>query len=70
MFDTTDSHVRDSEIVVLNIYTGNFVEYRLNEDGEVIIISTDLVDTQDTCIVTTWGNIYEKNLVKGKKNDN
>jgi hypothetical protein len=69
MVDFTDSHENDSELVVLNIYTGNFVDYELSEFGEVILRSFDPVDKQDSCILTTWKNIYNNNLQKGKRND-
>jgi hypothetical protein len=66
MIDTSDSHIRDTDIVVLNKYTGNFVDFRLSPIGEIVLISPNEVDSELSCIVTTWGNIYNKNLEKGK----
>jgi hypothetical protein len=63
-----DENRNDNDILVFNKYTRNFVPYRINQKtGEIIITSDDVKDTDITCIVTTWNNIYLKNLNKRKK---
>lgn len=52
-----------SDTIVFNTVTRNFVPYRVNsKTGEIIITSKDDRDTDLNCIVTTWDNIYRKNL--------
>jgi len=52
-------------IVVLNKETGDLVPYRVGKDEDIVIVSTDPKDTDDSCYVTTWDEITSKNL-RGK----
>jgi len=63
-----DQNYNDNDIIIFNRYTKNFVAYRTNKKtGEIIITSDDDRDTDQTCIVTTWKNIYLNNLNKRRK---
>jgi hypothetical protein len=54
---------------VVNKKTKNFVPYRIDKNGEIIIVSTDPIDTEENCVVTTWSNITQKNLERKKPHD-
>jgi hypothetical protein len=49
-------------LTVINKKTRNFVPYRINKQGEIVIVSTDPIDTEENCVVTTWSNITQKNM--------
>ena len=55
--------MKKDDIVIFNTITKNFVPFRVNgKTGEIIITSKDDKDTDLNCIVTTWDNIYRRNL--------
>lgn len=56
-------------ITVINKKTKNFVPYRIDKNGEIIIVSTDPIDTEENCVVTTWSNITQKNLERKKMHE-
>lgn len=53
----------DFKIVVLNIETGKLIPFCMNEFGEVIILSSGIDNTVDSCIVTTWNEITNKRII-------
>lgn len=48
--------------VVINKFSRKFVPFKLGEYGEIIITSYDERDTDESCYVTTWNNIYLANV--------
>jgi hypothetical protein len=59
----------DFPLTIINKKTRNFVPYRINKQGEIVIVSTDPMDTEENCVVTTWSNITQKNLERKKMNE-
>ena len=52
-------------LVIYNKATRDFVPYRIDPlTGEVVIKSPNPKDSDLNCIVTTWENIYQRNLEK------
>ena len=50
---------KDDEIQVFNPTTQLFVPFRVDKvTKEIIIVSTNPRDNDDTCIVTTWKNVH------------
>ena len=60
------------EMVVYNIVSDDFVAWTLDSTGEIIIKSSDPIDSEDNCIVTTWNNLarVRARYGKGKRNAN
>ena len=55
-------------IVVINKKTGDMVPYRIDPHNKsIIIVSTNPADDDESCMVTTWDEITEKNIKKGCK---
>jgi hypothetical protein len=52
------------DTVVFNVKTKTFVDFRYRKNGEIELNSTDPRDNDLDCIVTTWANIYGKNIKK------
>jgi hypothetical protein len=60
------------EMIVYNVVTDDFVSWMLDPTGEIIITSSDPVDTEDNCVVTTWNNLAQLRykIGRGKRNAN
>jgi len=58
----------DNDTIVFNPTTREFVPYSIDpETTEIKIKSYNIFDNEDTCIVTTWNNIYYSNLRKKER---